>query len=95
VGDFVASFVPKVDDFDRLDPHSSIPKEVWNKISGEFWSTGRASKGLQPNADTLVGLVPVPTSVGCDCCEVETSSPSGRRRSTSRVGGACVGHPTS
>jgi hypothetical protein len=32
VGDFVASFVPGVDDFARLDPRFSIPKTVWSAI---------------------------------------------------------------
>lgn len=32
VGDFVASFVPKVDDFARLDPRFVIRKDVWAKI---------------------------------------------------------------
>ncbi len=32
VGDYVASFVPKASDFDRLDPQFSIRKEVWQKI---------------------------------------------------------------
>ena len=32
VGNFVASFVPSVDDFDRLDERFVIPKETWLKI---------------------------------------------------------------
>lgn len=32
VGDYVASFVPTVDDFDRLDPRFSIPKETWEQV---------------------------------------------------------------
>lgn len=32
VGNFVASFVPTVDDFDRLDEQFVIPKETWAKI---------------------------------------------------------------
>ena len=32
VGDFVASFVPTIDDFDRLDPQFVIPPESWSKI---------------------------------------------------------------
>ncbi len=32
VGDFIASFVPTVDDFSRLDPQFVIPKESWDKI---------------------------------------------------------------
>ncbi len=34
VGSFVASFVPTVDDFDRLDPQFVIPKETWGQVSG-------------------------------------------------------------
>lgn len=34
VGNFVASFVPTVDDFGRLDPQFVIPKETWQKIPG-------------------------------------------------------------
>ena len=32
VGDFEASFVPTMDDFDRLDPRFVIPKSSWDKI---------------------------------------------------------------
>ena len=32
VGDFVASFVPKMSDFSRLDPQFVIPKSSWDKI---------------------------------------------------------------
>ena len=32
VGNFVASFVPTIDDFARLDPRFSIPKETWSLI---------------------------------------------------------------
>lgn len=32
VGNFIASFVPSVDDFTRLDPQFAIPKETWDKI---------------------------------------------------------------
>ncbi len=32
VGQFVASFVPSLSDFDRLDPQFVIPKESWDKI---------------------------------------------------------------
>lgn len=32
VGDFVASFVPSMDDFDRLDPQFVIPADVWSQI---------------------------------------------------------------
>ena len=34
VGDFVASFVPTVKDFSRLDPQFVIPKESWDKVPG-------------------------------------------------------------
>ncbi len=34
VGDFVASFVPSVNDFDRLDLRFRIPKKSWDKIPG-------------------------------------------------------------
>ncbi len=32
VGDFVASFVPSIADFGRVDPRFSIPKSVWDRI---------------------------------------------------------------
>jgi hypothetical protein len=32
VGSFVASFVPKVEDFDRLDERFRLPKEVWAEL---------------------------------------------------------------
>lgn len=32
VGDFIASFVPTVDDFARLDPRFTIKKDVWAQI---------------------------------------------------------------
>lgn len=34
VGDYIASFVPTVDDFDRLDPQFVIPKTTWDLIPG-------------------------------------------------------------
>ncbi len=34
VGDFVASFVPTLSDFPRLDPQFVIPKETWDQIPG-------------------------------------------------------------
>lgn len=34
VGDFVASFVPTLKDFSRLDPQFVIPKETWDQIPG-------------------------------------------------------------
>ncbi len=32
VGDFIASFVPTVADFSRLDPQFRVPRESWDKI---------------------------------------------------------------
>lgn len=32
VGDFIASFVPSVNDFGRVDPRFAIPREVWSRI---------------------------------------------------------------
>lgn len=32
VGEFVASFVPHIADFDRLDPRFVLPKSVWKKL---------------------------------------------------------------
>lgn len=32
VGDFVATFVPSVNDFSRVDPRFAIPKDVWDRI---------------------------------------------------------------
>ena len=32
VGDYIASFVPSLSDFDRLDPRFVIPTETWNLI---------------------------------------------------------------
>lgn len=32
VGAFEASFVPTVDDFDRLDPRFRLPREIWSRI---------------------------------------------------------------
>lgn len=32
VGDFIASFVPTMDDFSKLDPQFVIPKETWAKV---------------------------------------------------------------
>jgi hypothetical protein len=34
VGDFIASYVPTVDDFDRLDAQFVIPKESWQQVGG-------------------------------------------------------------
>lgn len=34
VGDFIASFVPSIDDFHRLDPQFVIPRESWEKVPG-------------------------------------------------------------
>jgi hypothetical protein len=32
VGDFIASYVPSVDDFDRLDPQFAIPTQTWKQL---------------------------------------------------------------
>jgi len=32
VGDFIASFVPSVNDFGRVDPRFTIPREVWSRF---------------------------------------------------------------
>lgn len=32
VGDFIASFVPRVEDFDRLDARFAIRRDVWSKV---------------------------------------------------------------
>jgi hypothetical protein len=34
VGDYIATFVPSVKDFGRVDPQFSIAKDVWDKIPG-------------------------------------------------------------
>jgi hypothetical protein len=34
VGDFEASFVPALDDFERLDPRFRIPRTVWDELPG-------------------------------------------------------------
>ena len=34
VGDFIASFVPTISDFARLDPRFAIPQSTWEKIPG-------------------------------------------------------------
>lgn len=34
VGDFIASFVPAMEDFVRLDPQFVIPREAWDQIPG-------------------------------------------------------------
>ncbi|GAB5404111.1 MAG: hypothetical protein Aurels2KO_23420 [Aureliella sp.] len=49
VGSFVASFVPTVDDFDRLDPQFVIPKETWAQVSG-YEGYGYAVFQLDENA---------------------------------------------
>ncbi len=32
VGDFEASFIPRLADFERLDPRFQLPKQVWDKL---------------------------------------------------------------
>jgi len=49
VGDFIASFVPSVDDFARLDPRFSIKKEIWAQIP-EYVDYGFAVFQLKNNA---------------------------------------------
>jgi hypothetical protein len=34
VGNYIASFVPTIHDFNRLDPKFTLPKDVWEKIPG-------------------------------------------------------------
>lgn len=34
VGNYIASFVPTIADFDRLDPQFTLPKETWESIPG-------------------------------------------------------------
>ena len=34
VGNYIASFVPSLADFDRLDPRFALPRETWNQIPG-------------------------------------------------------------
>lgn len=51
VGDFIASFVPTVDDFARLDPRFSIKKEVWAQIP-EYVDYGFAVFQLKSTAGT-------------------------------------------
>ncbi|MBL8890860.1 MAG: hypothetical protein JNL67_12845 [Planctomycetaceae bacterium] len=34
VGDYIASFVPSIDDFENLDPAFVIPKSTWDQIPG-------------------------------------------------------------
>jgi hypothetical protein len=36
VGDYIASFVPSIDDFTKLDPQFTIPKSTWEKIPRYF-----------------------------------------------------------
>ena len=34
VGNYIASFVPTIDDFDRLDSKFKLPNEIWKRIPG-------------------------------------------------------------
>ena len=34
VGNYIASFVPTLSDFDRLDPQFKLPNEIWQSIPG-------------------------------------------------------------
>jgi hypothetical protein len=51
VGDFIASFVPSVDDFARLDPRFSIKKEIWAQIP-EYVDYGFAVFQLKSTSGT-------------------------------------------
>lgn len=48
VGDFIASFVPTLDDFSRLDPQFAIPRATWDKIP-EYVDFGFAVFQLKSN----------------------------------------------
>jgi hypothetical protein len=49
VGNFIGSFVPSLDDFNRLDPQFVIPKETWLKIP-EYRDYGFAVFQLEDRA---------------------------------------------
>ena len=53
VGNYIASFVPTIDDFDRLDARFTLPKETWQKVP-QYSSFGfavfqLASGALEPH----------------------------------------------
>ncbi len=55
VGDFVASFVPTVADFARLDPRFIIPKETWDQVPGyrRFGFTAFQLKAVAKNGASV------------------------------------------
>jgi hypothetical protein len=52
VGNFVASFVPSVDDFDRLDKRFRLPKSIWNKLPA-YKEYGFAVFQLKPEVESV------------------------------------------
>lgn len=52
VGDFEASFVPTVNDFDRLDERFRLPTDTWKKLP-DYQSYGFAVFKLKPGAATI------------------------------------------
>lgn len=50
VGDFVASFVPSILDFDRLDLQFRLPRQVWDQLP-QYRDYGFAVFQLKPGAD--------------------------------------------
>lgn len=58
VGDFVASYVPTVDDFGRLDPRFQLPREIWSALGAyDDWgfavfqlAAGKKRKRIHPMA---------------------------------------------
>lgn len=58
VGDFVASFVPTQDDFDRLDKRFVLPKEVWAQLPS-YGRYGFAVFQLKPDAKNGASVHPM------------------------------------
>lgn len=52
VGSFVASFVPAVSEFDRLDPRFQLPQGTWEKLP-QYKDWGFAVFKLKPGVHTL------------------------------------------
>lgn len=52
VGSFVASFVPSIADFDRLDKRFRLPKQTWDKLP-MYKEFGFAVFQLKPEAETV------------------------------------------
>jgi len=52
VGSFVASFVPKVVDLERLDEQFRLPKSTWDKLP-QYRDYGFAVFQLKPDAETV------------------------------------------